>query len=64
VVRVSGAAWVRMGWLQCRGQAAVEVSPVTWFQVVNRVVISCRYWVAVSRWRRGRKWGDIALKAS
>jgi hypothetical protein len=36
---------------------------VTWCQVVNRVVISCRYWVAVSRWRRGLKWGDIPLNA-
>jgi hypothetical protein len=44
------------------GQAA-GVSLVTWFQVVNRVVISCRYWAAVSRWRRGRKWGDIPLNA-
>ena len=54
---------VRMGWLWCRGQAAAGASPVTWFQVVNRVVISCRYWVAVSRWRRGRKCGDIPLNA-
>jgi hypothetical protein len=44
-------------------QAAVGASPVTWCQVVNRVVISCRYWVAVSRWRRGLKWGDIPLNA-
>ena len=51
-----GVAWRR-------GQAAAGVSPVTWFQVVNRVVISCLYWVAVSRWRRGRKWGDIPLNA-
>jgi len=29
-----------MGWLWRCGQAAVGVSPVTWFQVVNRVVIS------------------------
>jgi hypothetical protein len=35
---------VRMGWLWCRGQAAAGASSVTWFQVVNRVVISCRYW--------------------
>jgi hypothetical protein len=27
------------------------------------VFISCRYWAAVSRWRRGRKWGDIPLHA-
>ena len=27
------------------------VSPVIWFQVVNRVVISWRYWAAVSRRR-------------
>ncbi|MGH3770058.1 MAG: hypothetical protein ACRDRW_01425 [Pseudonocardiaceae bacterium] len=26
------------------------------------MVISWRYWVAVSRWRRGRKCGDIPLK--
>jgi hypothetical protein len=52
-----------MGWLWRCGQAAVGASPVTWFQVVNRVVISWRYWVAVSRWRRGRKCGDIPLNA-
>jgi hypothetical protein len=34
-----------------------------WFQVVNRVVISCRYWAAVSRCRQGRKCGDIPLNA-
>jgi transposase, IS30 family len=48
-LRVSGAGLVRMGWLWCRGQAAAGASPVTWFQVVNRVVISCRYWAVVSR---------------
>jgi hypothetical protein len=63
LMRMSGAAWVRRGWLWHRGQAAVGVSSVTWFQVVNRVVISCRYWTAVSRWWRGRKWGDIPLNA-
>ena len=44
-----GQLWVGMGWLWRGGQAAVGASPVTWFQVVNRVVISCRYWIAVSR---------------
>jgi hypothetical protein len=39
----------RDGWLWRCGQAAVGASPVTWFQVVNRVVISWRYWTAVSR---------------
>jgi poly(3-hydroxybutyrate) depolymerase len=48
-LRVSGAGLVRMGWRWCRGQAAAGASPVTWFQVVNRVVISCRYWAVVSR---------------
>ncbi len=37
--------------------------PVTSFQVVTRVSISHRYSSAVSRWRRGRKCGDIPLKA-
>jgi hypothetical protein len=54
-----GSRW----WLWRCGQAAAGASPVTWFQVVNLVVISCRYWAAVSRWRRGRKWGDMPLKA-
>jgi hypothetical protein len=39
-----GQPWVRMGWLWRCGQSAVGASPVTWFQVVNRVVISWRYW--------------------
>jgi hypothetical protein len=40
-----GSGW----WLWRCGQAAAGASPVTWFQVVNRVFISCRYWTAVSR---------------
>jgi hypothetical protein len=40
---------VRMGWLWCRGQAAVVAVPVIWFQVVNRSVISRRYSCAESR---------------
>ena len=43
-------------------QAAVAV-PVIWFQVVNRPVISRRYSVAESRWRPGRKCGEMPLKA-
>jgi hypothetical protein len=43
-------------------QAAVG-RPATWFQVVNRVSISRRCSVAPSRWRRGRKCGDIPLNA-
>jgi hypothetical protein len=58
-----GSLGSRMGWLWRCDQAAAGASPVTWFQVVNRVFISCRYWAAVSRWRRGRKWGDIPLNA-
>jgi hypothetical protein len=61
LMRVSGQLWVQEGWLWRCGQAAVGVSPVTWCQVVNRVVISWRYWAAVSRWRRGRRCGDIRL---
>jgi hypothetical protein len=45
-----------MGWLWRGGQAAAGASPVTWFQVVNLVVISCRYWAAVSR-ESGKNWG-------
>ena len=63
MVKVSGAALGPGWWLWRCGQAAAGASPVTWFQVVNRVVISCRYWAAVSRCRRGRKWGDMPLKA-
>ena len=44
------------------GQSVVG-RPTVSFQVVNRVVISCRYWTAMSRWRRGRKWGEIPLNA-
>jgi hypothetical protein len=36
---------------------------MTWFQVAKRAVISCRYWAAVSRWRRDRKCGNIPLNA-
>jgi transposase-like protein len=49
LMRVSGAALGRDGVVVACGQAAAGVSPVTWFQVVNLVVISCRYWIAVSR---------------
>jgi hypothetical protein len=42
-------------------QAAVS-SSAAWFQVVDRSVIRSRYWMAVRRWRRGRKCGEIALK--
>jgi hypothetical protein len=45
------------------GQAAAAGRPTTSFQVVNRVLISRRYWTAVSRWRRGLKCGDIPLNA-
>jgi hypothetical protein len=38
-------------------------SPTTSFQAVNRVFISCRCWAAVSRWRRGRKCGEIPENA-
>ena len=44
------------------GQAAVAL-PVTSFQVVNRSAISRRYSLAPSRWRPGRKCGDIPLNA-
>lgn len=44
------------------GQAAVAV-PVTSFQVVNRLAMSRRYSLAPSRWRPGRKCGDIPLNA-
>jgi len=37
--------------------------PVTSFQVRNRVPISRRYSSADSRWRPGRKCGDIPLNA-
>ena len=43
-------------------QAAVAV-PVIWFQVVNRSVISRRYSWAESRWRPGRKCGEMPRKA-
>jgi hypothetical protein len=37
--------------------------PTTSFQVAKREVISRRYSSALSRWRRGRKCGDISLNA-
>jgi hypothetical protein len=57
-----GHGWI--GWVGLRGlcQAAVVV-PVTSFQVVNRAAISRRYSWAPSRWRPGRKCGDIPLNA-
>ena len=58
VSRVRAEGW----FLRCLGQA-VAGRPTTSFQVAKRVVISCRYWIAVSRWRRGRKCGDIPLNA-
>ena len=39
-------------------------STMTSFQIANRVDISCRYCSAVSRWRRGRKCGDMAPNAN
>jgi hypothetical protein len=47
---------------QCSQSGGVR-SPTTSFQAVNRVFISCRCWAAMSRWRRGRKCGDIPLNA-
>jgi hypothetical protein len=44
VSRVGAEGWSS----RCLGQAAVG-RPTISFQVVNRVVISCRYWIAVSR---------------
>ena len=40
----------------------VAARPVISFQAVKRVSISRRYSSAESRWRRGRKCGDIRLK--
>jgi hypothetical protein len=40
----------------------VVARPVTSFQTLKRWRISVRYSVADSRWRRGRKCGDIRLK--
>ena len=37
--------------------------PVTSFHTVNRSAISRRYSSAPSRWRRGRKCGEMPLKA-
>ena len=45
---------------QC--QAAVAM-PVIWFQVVNRSVISRRYSATESRWRPGRKCGEMPVNA-
>jgi hypothetical protein len=55
--------WPRM-WLRGGlGQAVVD-RPMTWFQVVNRMVISRRCSSACSRWGWGRKCGDIPLNAA
>ena len=43
--------------------ASREKDYYTSFKMVNLVFISCRYWAAVSRWRRGGKCGDILLNA-
>ena len=57
-----GTWWFWLGlswWCQlARGR------PTTSFQGVKRVVISWRYCSALSRWRRGRKCGDMPLKAA
>jgi hypothetical protein len=45
------------------GAARSENRPVTSFQTLKRWRISVRSSVADSRWRRGRKCGDIRLKA-
>jgi integrase len=59
---VAGAVLAQV-WLRwCLGQAVVD-RPTTWFQVVNRMAISRWYSLACSRWRRGRKCGDIPLNA-
>ena len=58
-----GTGMVGSGGSVCvAGSAAVAV-PVTWFQVVNRSAISRWYSLAPSRWRRGRKCGEMPLKA-
>jgi hypothetical protein len=44
------------------GQTAAG-RPTTSFRVAKRAAISCRYRTVVSRWRRGRKCGDIPLNA-
>ena len=43
VVKVSGAAVSQDGGCGAAGQAVAGAGPVIWFQVVNRVVISCWY---------------------
>lgn len=57
-----GHGWIGRVGLRGLCQAAMAVL-VTWFQVVNRSAISRRYSSASSRWRPGRKCGDIPLKA-
>ena len=69
VVKLCGG-WLRgcgVWWGGCRplSQAVVGMAVVLAisFQVVKRWCISVRYSVAVIRWRRGRKWGEIWLNA-
>ena len=57
-----GHGWIGRVGLRGLCQAAVAV-PVTSFHVVNRSAISRRYSSAPSRWRRGRKCGEMPLKA-
>jgi hypothetical protein len=52
-----------LGRVLALGQAAVvrPRTPVIWSQIVKRMIISVRWSSAVSRWRRGRKWGEMPL---
>jgi hypothetical protein len=36
---------------------------VSWFQVAKQEAISWGYCLALSRWRQGRKCGDVPLNA-
>ena len=58
-----GTGMVGSGASVCEGNQAAVTVPVTSFQMVNRSAISRRYSSAPSRWRPGRKCGDIPLKA-
>lgn len=48
------------------GQATVgrAIVPAMWSQIAKQMIISVRYSVALSRWRRGRKWGEMPLNAA
>lgn len=55
--------WVVL-WVVSAGRQAAVNRPKIPFQMVKREVISCRCWIAVSRWRQGRKESECNNKSA